>query len=121
MGNDNILELEKQLWSGSTDASTYDRLMTEDSISVMEPMGFIPKAQAVDGTKQSAGWDDVQLTDVKVIELTPDCQAIAYHGSAKSKKDGSLYNGSILSVWVKRDGEWKMAATSHQPWKKEAS
>lgn len=119
MDQSKLIELEKSFWNASNDADTYSRLMADDAISVIEPMGFIDKASAVEAAKQAPGWNEVTFQDAKVIDLTDDCKALIYHGSAVDKVKGEPYNGSIVSIWVNRGGEWKLALTSHQPWKKE--
>jgi ketosteroid isomerase-like protein len=110
---DEILELEKRFWSA--DPKFYQECMEDDVIVVMEPMGFIPKGKAVAIADQTEGWTNVSLSDVHVLELSPECAAVAYHGEAKGA-DGKPQRSSVSSTYVRRDGKWRLAMTSHQPW-----
>ena len=114
------MELEKGFWESGSDPKYYERSMDEGAISVMEPMGFISKHDAVEMSKDGEDWTDLKMHDVKVVELTPDCVAIAYHGEAKGKKSGKPYRGSVSLVYVRREGAWKFGMTTHQPWKAES-
>src|SRR5204862_7689482 len=97
---DEVLAIEKRLWEG--DGDFYREAMDDQAISVMEPMGFIPKDKAVEMTKQTDGFTDLQMHDLNVVELSPDCVALAYHGEAKDCKSGKPYRGAISSVHVRR-------------------
>jgi hypothetical protein len=82
-------------------------------------MGFIDKKNALEMSAGSEAWKDLEIDDLHVVELTPDCIAVAYHGQAKSSKSEKPYKGSICSVYVKRNGHWQLGVSSHQPWKPE--
>ena len=114
-----ILELERRFWEDAGDPKFFKEAMADDVIVVMEPMGFIDKESAVKMSDNVDGWKDVKMQDVHVIELTPDCIAIAYHGEGSSLESGEPQRSSICSVYVQRDGNWQMGLTSHQPWKPE--
>ena len=109
--------MERGFWESGGDPKFYKESMLDSAVTVMEPMGFLSKQTAVDAAKQGENWTEVRMHDVKFVELTPDCVAIAYHGEGKGSKSGKPYRGSINSVYVRRDGEWKLGMTSHQPWK----
>ncbi|HJP84302.1 MAG TPA: nuclear transport factor 2 family protein [Fimbriimonadaceae bacterium] len=110
---DEILDLERRFWSA--DPKFYQERMEDDVIVVMEPMGFIPKDKAVAIADQTEGWTNVMFSDVHVLELSPDCTAVAYHGEAKGA-DGKPQRSSVSSTYVRRNGKWRLAMTSHQPW-----
>jgi len=61
-------------------------------------------------------WQDVEMADVVVHELTPDLVTLAYHGQGRHEGDEDSYRASIASTWVKRDGRWQLAMTAHQSW-----
>lgn len=111
-----VLNLEKRFWSDSGQPGFFNEAMADNAISVMEPMGFLTKSQAIEMTQPGISWSDLNIQDVQFVELTPDCVALAYHAEAKNDKTGQPYRGSINSVYVRKDGAWKLGMTSHQPW-----
>ena len=111
-----VVDLERKFWDEAGNKSFFEESMADEALAVMEPAGFIDKATAVEMNGKTKGWKDVTMKDVHVLQLSPDCVALAYHGSGKMKEDGKEYNGSICSVYIKRDGRWQMGVTSHQPW-----
>jgi hypothetical protein len=62
-------------------------------------------------------YTDVEMLDVVLRQLTPDCVILAYHGQGSRDGDEAPYHGSIASTYVKQDGRWRLALTAHQPWK----
>ncbi len=118
---DEVLNLEKRFWSESGTPGFFKEAMTDDAISVMEPMGFITKNQAIEMTQPGISWSGLDMQDVQFVELTPDCVALAYHAKAKNEKTGQPYRGSINSVYVRKNGAWKLGMTSHQPWPEKKS
>lgn len=112
---DEILNLERQFWQ-ATDAGFYRETMDEGAVIVMEPAGFLDKPTAVKmADSGQAGFTDVEIHDVKAVDLTPDCAAIAYHGEGTSRQ-GKRQRSSVASTYVRRNGSWKLAMTTHQPW-----
>ena len=112
------MAIEKKFWEEGTQAF-FEKSMDQNAVSVMEPMGFIEKSTAVEMSAHSKGWDDVKMHDLKFVQLTPDCVALIYHGEATNRETGEPSKESISSVYVKKDGEWKLALTTHQPWEPE--
>jgi hypothetical protein len=112
-----IIALERGFWESANNPEFYRDSMTDNAISVMEPMGFISKDRAVAMSEQGEAWTDLKMDDIQVAELAPDCAAIAYHGEAKGSKTGKPYRATISSVYVRSDGNWKMGMTVHQSMK----
>jgi hypothetical protein len=113
---DEILAIEKCFWTRADDPRMFEENLADAGISVIEPMGFIEKPQAV---KMAADkpYRNVEMTDVIVHQVTPDCVILAYHGQASREGDEEPYRGSIASTYVKQDGRWQLALTAHQPWR----
>jgi hypothetical protein len=117
---DEILEIEKRFWDVGPDPGFYQKVLDDKALMVMEPMGVIKKSDVVGMADKADAWDDVKLQDVNVVELTPDCVGIAYHGEGKNRSTGKPYRASISSVYTRRNGDWKLAMSTHQPWEPEA-
>jgi hypothetical protein len=111
-----VIDIEKRFWGESSNPDFFKQHMADDALTAIEPMGFIDKKSALEMSKGSEPWNDLEMEDLHVVELTPDCIAVAYHGRAVSGKSNKPYQGAICSVYVKRDGRWQLGVTSHQPW-----
>jgi hypothetical protein len=110
-----ILAIEKGFWTHADDPRFFEENIADDGISVIEPMGFIPKPQAV-GMAADKPFQDVEMSDLRVEQVTPDCVILAYHGRASREGDEKPYQGSIASTYIRRNGRWQLALTAHQPW-----
>ena len=116
---DEIIELERRLWDGAADPKAMTEHLIDEAISVIEPMGFVTK-QELAAMPADKPWTDVQMHDIVVNQVTDDCVTLAYHGEGRQEGRAEPYRGSIASVYVKRDGRWQLALTSHQPWNPDA-
>ena len=115
---DDVLALERRFWTEADDPDFYRQHMADDGLTAMEPMGFIEKSQAVSMTAEKP-FEDVEMTDVTVRQVAPDCVVVAYHGQGRHEGDEEPYRGSIVSTYVRRDGRWQLVLSAHQPWKPE--
>ncbi len=113
---DEVLAIERGFWDNANSPEFFEKTIADGGITVIEPMGAIPKQMAVQAAGQGEKWVDLEMTDVVVNEVTNDCIALAYHARAKRASDGTPYSGSIASAYVRNGDGWQMALTSHQPW-----
>jgi len=116
---DEILAIEKGFWTQVDNPRFFEENLADEGLSVIEPMGFIRKRQAVQMTADKP-YQDVEMTDVVLRQITPDCVILAYHGQGTRDGDKAPYRGSIASTYVKQNGRWQLALTAHQPWKPDA-
>ena len=112
-----VLALEEKFWSHANDAAYFEESFASDGLTIFEPMGFIEKAAAVAMAKQGKPFENLKMNDLHIRQLTQDCVMVAYHGQANPKGDAKPYQGTICSIYVKRDGRWQLAVGVHQPWK----
>lgn len=115
---DTVLELERGFWEKGNDPEFYDENSRDDSFSVIESMGFVKKTDAVKMSKDAKPWTDVKMEDVHVLDLNDDCMAVAYHGEGSQEGMKEPYRATVSSVYVRKNGKWKLALTSHQGWDK---
>jgi len=114
---DQVIAIERRLWHQANDPKVYQEAMVEGAISVIEPLGFIEKQQAVEYSSKGKPFSGVEMVDLVVRQITPDCIVLAYHGEGTHVGEDKPYQGSISSAYVKKDGRWQLALTAHQPWK----
>ena len=118
---DEIVAMERRLWSSANDPKVYEQVIADGGISVIEPMGVVEKQQAVAMSAKGKPFRDVKITDLVVREFAPDCVVLAYHGQGRHEDQENTYHGTICSTYLKRDGRWQLVATAHQPWKPNGS
>jgi hypothetical protein len=114
-----VLAIERSFWEAG-DAKLFEARLAANGFTLVEPVGVIDKPQAVEMAQKSPPWRDVSFQDVTVRTLAPDTIALAYHGSGTQEGRPEPYQGSILSVYVRTDGTWQLAASAHQPWNPDA-
>ena len=112
---DEVVAIERGFWTTATDPGYFEHNMADESLSVIEPLGFVEKAQAV-AWPAEAPWQNVEMLDLIAREIGPDCVILAYHGRAELDGAGKPYQGSIASTYCRIDGQWQLVLTSHQPW-----
>jgi hypothetical protein len=117
--HEEILEIEKRFWKEMDSPEMFKESLADDALSVMEPMGFIEKNQAVEMSSKSKRFKDVEMDDVHFRDIAPDCVALAYHGKGMQEGADKPFTGTVSSVYVKRNGRWQVALAVHQPWKPE--
>ena len=113
---DQILALEKGFWIHADQPSYFADHIADGGLSVIEPMGFIEREQVASMPAEKP-WREVEMLDVRVRQVTPDCVIVAYHGRGRRDGDAKPYEGSIASTYVQVDGDWKLAISAHQPWR----
>jgi len=112
---DEVLALEQGFWTRADDPQYFRDHIADGGLTVLEPLGFVEKPQAVEMTADRP-WADVEMLDVHVRQVTPDCIIVAYHGRGDRGGDEAPYTGSIASAYVRQDGRWRLALSAHQPW-----
>jgi hypothetical protein len=112
---DTVLGIEKGFWTEADNPSYFEEHVAEEGLSVIEPMGFIEKQQAIQWPAEKP-WDAVEMLDVQVRQMTPDCVILAYHGRGRRDGDEKPYQGSIASTYIRIEGNWKLALSAHQSW-----
>ena len=105
-----LLEIERTLGGGSGD--DYRRHLTDDALVVV-PGAAISRAQAAYAIDETPGWDEFEIADERIVELTPDSVAVSYRWS--SRRADEEYSALMSSVYVRRDGEWKLALHQQTP------
>ena len=111
-----LVSLEREgvqaLTSGGA-ASFYGPLMTEDALMVV-PGFIVDKATFVQMVDREASWTSFTIEEPRVTSVTPDTAILVYR--AIGKRPGQPdYVALMSSVYVKRDGRWKLAHHQQTP------
>jgi hypothetical protein len=116
---DTVLEIERGFWERSNDPNFFEQHALPDGLNVIESMGFVKQADAAKMSRDAKPWTDVRMQDMHVLDLSEDTMAIAYHGEGTQEGMSEPYRSTVSSVYVRKNGEWKLALTAHQSWKEE--
>ena len=111
-----LLSLERQgaqaLTSGGA-ANFYGPLLTDDALMVV-PGFIVDKPMFVQMVDSEASWTSFTVEEPRVTSLTADAAILVYRaiGQRTGQPD---YVALMSSVYVKRDGRWKLAHHQQTP------
>jgi uncharacterized protein (TIGR02246 family) len=110
-----LLQLEEAFWRRSGDADFYAENMTDDAFMVFPaPAGIMDREATLAAVAAVSPWVELEMSDVHVLELTESAAVVAYRARAR-RAEGAEYNAYASSVYVKVDGEWKLAVHQQTP------
>jgi hypothetical protein len=108
---DELLELETGFWHSAGDGDFYREHMAAHGLCVL-PVGMMDKDKTVAAIEQSEPWVDIELSDMKTIDLGDDEVALCYRADASRDGRSNRYKAMISSVYTRLSGRWKL--TLHQ-------
>jgi hypothetical protein len=110
---DDIFALEEKFWPG--DAAFYRaHLDAQCAIAFTEMAGVMPKEQIAGMMKEPQRWNDLKIERKGFYQPTKDVAIIIY-AVAATRANGTPHLAHVASVYVNRDGEWKMASHQQTP------
>jgi hypothetical protein len=107
---DDLLAIERELGGGTGD--TYRKRLTDDAVVVV-PGAAITREQCAFAIDATPGWDEFDIEDARVVPLTDDSAILSYRWS--SRRGDDTYEALMSTVYVRRDGEWKVALHQQTP------
>ena len=114
--NETLLELERQGARAQTSgnaAAFYRQCLTDDALMVVPGLA-VDKRTLLEAIEKEGPWLSFRIEDPRVIELTPDCGVVLYR--AIGRREGqSEYVALMSSIYVNRDGSWKLAYHQQTP------
>ena len=115
VAEDALWELERQFWLRAGDVDFYGRSLTDDAVMVFPaPFGVIDRTAILDAIASSTGWASVSIDERRLVTLNESSVALAYRatGVRAGQPDYATY---AASVYVRRDGDWKLALHQQTP------
>jgi hypothetical protein len=114
IADDELLTLEHQFWRG--DAGFYRRQLTEHAVMVFpETAGVLTRDKVVDAIASAPRWAEVRIDEPRFVGLTQESVLVTYKATARRDGDTKDYVALVSSVYVNRDGSWKLAFHQHTP------
>lgn len=112
-----LLEIERRLWAN--DASFYEANLSDEAMLVFPDTGPIAKAVAVEAihTENAEGrrWAEVHFDEIRSLRLTDDAYLLTYRVAARWKHESAKFLALASSVYIKRDGVWKLVFHQQTP------
>ena len=112
---DEVEALERRGWealSGPDGARFYADVMADDGLMVFPGM-VLDKERTIRAIASERPWSTFELSDVRIIEATPDCAIVAYAASAQRGDD--RYRAWMSSTYARRDGRWVLILHQQSP------
>ena len=108
-----LLDLERRFWLEAS-ADLYTDAMAAEGVMVFAPVGILDKEQTIAAVEGAGAWSEVDIDDVRTIELTPGSAALVYrvHGVREGQ---APYDALATSVYIHRDGAWQIAVHQQTP------
>lgn len=111
MNKDKLLALEKGFWFKGADY--YNKHIADDATFVFPGMR-LGKQDGVDAADQAPRWDELSISNEKLISISDEVVVLTYH--AEGKRQGQEpYTGNISTVYRLENSEPKMIFHQHTP------
>jgi hypothetical protein len=115
--HDELLELERAAWEAlSTEGAAgpfYDKALARDVLVLLPGGMVIDDRQQVVDSMAGTPWDRYEISEVRVLPLTPDSAVLAYR--VEADRGDTHYRALLNSTFVREDGEWRMALHQQTP------
>lgn len=112
---DELEALERRGWevlSGTNGAAFYEQIMADDGLMVF-PGVVMDKPAALDVIRKVSPWSSFELSDVRVTAAN-DVGLVTYKAVGQ-RGQGPPYEAVMSSVYVRRDGEWRLLLHQQSP------
>ena len=107
--------LERAGWdalTGPEGATFYADCMADDGLMVF-PGTVMDKAAAIDAISSAAPWSSYELSNIRVVEATPDSAVIVYQATAR--RGETTYEAEMTSLYARRAGRWRLVLHQQSP------
>jgi hypothetical protein len=114
---DHLLTIERRLWTN--DAVFYKENLTDDCLLVFPETGVISRDVAVDAiwkeNEDGRRWVDVDFSNVRNRRVSEDAALLTYQVTARWEHEKSGTTALASSLYIRRDGAWKLAFHQQTP------
>lgn len=107
-----LLELERQFWQA--DPRFHDSHYADDIVTIVDGR-IIGRVEALASVAEVPALVDLDIADAHIRRLTDETVAVAYRATARRRGRSAPYMAVIGSVYVRRQGRWRLAFHQHTP------
>lgn len=112
-----LIEIERRLWTN--DAAFYEDALIKEALLVLPAAGVIAKHLVVDAilaeNADGRRCADVEFDEVRSLSLADDAAVLTYRVAARRDPQSPKGWARASSVYVRRNGKWKLAFHQHTP------
>jgi hypothetical protein len=107
---DTLVAIERELARGGADA--YRRYLHADAVLIVPGM-VLDRVETIAAMDASPGWDEFTMERERVIPLAEGAALLTYRFDGR--RGEVRYAAQMGSVYVERDGEWRMIFHQQTP------
>ena len=114
---DELIELERAGWAALCDGTAdhfYGRTMIGDGLMVLADGSVMTRDDVVAALGDAPLWSSYEMADIRVVPISNDLVALVYVGTAH-RSGGPPFTAAMSSVYVRRDGVWRLALYQQTP------
>lgn len=111
-----IEALERSGWealAGPDGAAFYEEIMADEGLMVF-PGLVLDKPETIRTIAAAGPWSSFELSDIRVVESTPDSAFITYRAAAVRPSEDP-YLAMMTTVYARRDGRWRLGLHQQSP------
>ena len=106
--------LEEGFWTGGTEFYRH-HLAGECLMVFPAPVGILNRDQVLESLAHGPRWARVAMNDRRALRAMDKTIILAYRADGEREDDGSPYAVLAASVYVYRDGTWRLAFHQQTP------
>jgi uncharacterized protein (TIGR02246 family) len=111
---EDVIDAERRLWEAAGDRDAYAAGITDDAVHVFPGWGIVGREPVLEAIASASPWESYTMDDLHVVELGPSSAALVYKTRAL-RAGAEPYEAAITSVYVERDGAWRLAVHQQTP------
>jgi len=112
-----LIDIEQKLWTN--DPVLYRNSFIEEALLIFPETGMITRDAAIDAilmeNVENRRWAEVQFSAVRSLRLADNVILLTYKAAARWAHEESPNLVFASSVYVERDGAWKLAFHQQTP------
>ena len=114
---DELLDMEHAGWASlcnGTASEFYGDVMTDEAVMVLANGTVMTRDEVIQALRDAPPWAAYEIDDVRFVSVGHlDCRRVP--GNRTPRRGGTSFVGVMTSIYVERDGHWKLALYQQTP------
>lgn len=112
MTKEQLLTIERGFWHQGADY--YNQHISDNALFIFPGMR-LGKADGVNAADAAPRWNQLDLTDEKLMEITKEVAVLTYHAEGRREEQEKPYTGNITTIYRLENSDPKMIFHQHTP------